>query len=126
MSLLFLSRNTEEGLARAGGGGGPPQALAPHAVALMGTESSGMGAAAAVTYTASLMVPAGRYCNMIEAPWLVNGGHGASLRHHNDPADGDMGAGAPAMATAEFMVKWVNPKIDSALGKYHPRQISTK
>eukprot|EP01047_Picozoa_sp_COSAG01_P010639 COSAG01_NODE_455_length_16792_cov_112.440424_7_plen_154_part_00 len=24
-----------------------------------------------------------RYCNMIEAPWLVNGGHGASFRHHN-------------------------------------------
>ena len=23
------------------------------------------------------------YCNLIEAPWLVNGGHGASLRHHN-------------------------------------------
>eukprot|EP01047_Picozoa_sp_COSAG01_P015519 COSAG01_NODE_778_length_13681_cov_15.265130_3_plen_97_part_00 len=23
------------------------------------------------------------YCNIIEAPWLVNGGHGASLRHHN-------------------------------------------
>ena len=22
------------------------------------------------------------YCNVIEAPWLVNGGHGASLRHH--------------------------------------------
>eukprot|EP01047_Picozoa_sp_COSAG01_P032113 COSAG01_NODE_2307_length_7944_cov_31.370045_1_plen_162_part_00 len=22
-------------------------------------------------------------CNIIEAPWLVNGGHGASLRHHN-------------------------------------------
>jgi hypothetical protein len=22
------------------------------------------------------------YCNIIEAPWLVNGGHGASLRHH--------------------------------------------
>jgi hypothetical protein len=21
------------------------------------------------------------YCNVIEAPWLVNGGHGASLRH---------------------------------------------
>jgi hypothetical protein len=21
-------------------------------------------------------------CNIIEAPWLVNGGHGASLRHH--------------------------------------------
>eukprot|EP01047_Picozoa_sp_COSAG01_P001358 COSAG01_NODE_30_length_36127_cov_41.433234_32_plen_174_part_00 len=21
-------------------------------------------------------------CNVIEAPWLVNGGHGASLRHH--------------------------------------------
>jgi hypothetical protein len=21
-------------------------------------------------------------CNMIESPWLVNGGHGASLRHH--------------------------------------------
>jgi hypothetical protein len=21
-------------------------------------------------------------CNMIEAPWLVNGGHGASVRHH--------------------------------------------
>jgi hypothetical protein len=24
------------------------------------------------------------YCNSVEAPWLVNGGHGASLRHHND------------------------------------------
>eukprot|EP01047_Picozoa_sp_COSAG01_P008056 COSAG01_NODE_312_length_19063_cov_207.879825_19_plen_137_part_00 len=24
-----------------------------------------------------------RYCNISEAPWLVNGGHGASLRHHN-------------------------------------------
>jgi hypothetical protein len=23
-----------------------------------------------------------KYCNIIEAPWLVNGGHGASLRHH--------------------------------------------
>jgi hypothetical protein len=23
------------------------------------------------------------YCNVIEAPWLVNSGHGASLRHHN-------------------------------------------
>jgi hypothetical protein len=23
------------------------------------------------------------YCNSFEAPWLVNGGHGASLRHHN-------------------------------------------
>jgi hypothetical protein len=23
------------------------------------------------------------YCNVIEAPWLVNGGHGASLRCHN-------------------------------------------
>jgi hypothetical protein len=22
--------------------------------------------------------------DFIEAPWLVNGGHGASLRHHND------------------------------------------
>jgi hypothetical protein len=22
-------------------------------------------------------------CNSIEAPWRVNGGHGASLRHHN-------------------------------------------
>jgi hypothetical protein len=22
------------------------------------------------------------HCNIIEAPWLVNGGHGASLRHH--------------------------------------------
>jgi hypothetical protein len=22
------------------------------------------------------------YCNVIEAPWLVNSGHGASLRHH--------------------------------------------
>jgi hypothetical protein len=22
------------------------------------------------------------YCNIIEAPWLVNGGHGASFRHH--------------------------------------------
>eukprot|EP01047_Picozoa_sp_COSAG01_P031657 COSAG01_NODE_2255_length_8070_cov_25.147786_1_plen_122_part_10 len=22
---------------------------------------------------------------LIEAPWLVNGGHGASLRHHNQP-----------------------------------------
>ena len=21
-------------------------------------------------------------CNIIEAPWLVNGGHGASFRHH--------------------------------------------
>jgi hypothetical protein len=27
--------------------------------------------------------PSSHYCNMIEAPWLVNGGHGASLRHHN-------------------------------------------
>eukprot|EP01047_Picozoa_sp_COSAG01_P046896 COSAG01_NODE_4436_length_5025_cov_3.808161_3_plen_379_part_00 len=26
--------------------------------------------------------PAAR-CNVIEAPWLANGGHGASLRHHN-------------------------------------------
>eukprot|EP01047_Picozoa_sp_COSAG01_P058769 COSAG01_NODE_6966_length_3413_cov_7.056427_4_plen_129_part_00 len=31
------------------------------------------------------------YCNAIEAAWLVNGGHGASLRHHTasqvpDPA----------------------------------------
>eukprot|EP01047_Picozoa_sp_COSAG01_P045620 COSAG01_NODE_4218_length_5229_cov_16.645419_7_plen_207_part_00 len=25
---------------------------------------------------------ADHYCNVIEAPWLVNGGHGASLRHH--------------------------------------------
>jgi hypothetical protein len=23
--------------------------------------------------------------DIIEAPWLVNGGHGASLRHHNQP-----------------------------------------
>jgi hypothetical protein len=23
-----------------------------------------------------------RYCNLIEALWLVNGGHGATLRHH--------------------------------------------
>jgi hypothetical protein len=22
------------------------------------------------------------YCNSIEAPWLVHGGHSASLRHH--------------------------------------------
>jgi hypothetical protein len=22
------------------------------------------------------------YCHIIEAPWLVNGGHSASLRHH--------------------------------------------
>jgi hypothetical protein len=27
----------------------------------------------------------GQDCNIIEAPWLVNGGHGASLRHHNQP-----------------------------------------
>eukprot|EP01047_Picozoa_sp_COSAG01_P010710 COSAG01_NODE_458_length_16743_cov_124.609208_17_plen_119_part_00 len=27
-------------------------------------------------------LPGGHYCNLIEAPWLVNGGHGASLRHH--------------------------------------------
>jgi hypothetical protein len=26
------------------------------------------------------------YCDIIEAPWLVNGGHGASLRHHKRPA----------------------------------------
>eukprot|EP01047_Picozoa_sp_COSAG01_P030254 COSAG01_NODE_2105_length_8423_cov_6.483409_7_plen_105_part_00 len=25
---------------------------------------------------------AAAHCNIIEAPWLVNGGHGASLRHH--------------------------------------------
>jgi hypothetical protein len=25
---------------------------------------------------------AGNDCNIIEAPWLVHGGHGASLRHH--------------------------------------------
>jgi hypothetical protein len=24
------------------------------------------------------------YCNIIEAPWLANGGHRASFRHHND------------------------------------------
>jgi hypothetical protein len=23
------------------------------------------------------------YCHIIEAPWLLNGGHGASLRNHN-------------------------------------------
>jgi hypothetical protein len=27
--------------------------------------------------------PSAHYCNIIEAPWLVNGGHGASLRHNN-------------------------------------------
>jgi hypothetical protein len=27
-------------------------------------------------------VPLLDYCNIIEAPWLVSGGHGASLRHH--------------------------------------------
>jgi hypothetical protein len=27
------------------------------------------------------------YCHIIEAPWLVNGGHGASLRHHYAHAD---------------------------------------
>eukprot|EP01049_Picozoa_sp_SAG25_P009556 SAG25_NODE_956_length_4555_cov_2.152603_6_plen_222_part_00 len=27
----------------------------------------------------------GQDCNIIEAPWLVNGGHGASLRHRNQP-----------------------------------------
>jgi hypothetical protein len=32
-------------------------------------------------------------CNIIEAPWLVNGGRGASLRHHNQPAPGRGGAG---------------------------------
>jgi hypothetical protein len=26
------------------------------------------------------------YCNIIEAPWLANGGHRASFRHHNDRA----------------------------------------
>jgi hypothetical protein len=25
-----------------------------------------------------------RYCHMIEAPWLVNGGHGASFRRHDE------------------------------------------
>eukprot|EP01047_Picozoa_sp_COSAG01_P025774 COSAG01_NODE_1641_length_9647_cov_5.299539_2_plen_76_part_00 len=25
-------------------------------------------------------------CDIIVAPWLVNGGHGASLRHHNAAA----------------------------------------
>jgi hypothetical protein len=26
------------------------------------------------------------YCNIIEAPWLANGRHRASFRHHNDRA----------------------------------------
>jgi hypothetical protein len=26
--------------------------------------------------------------SIIEAPWLVNGGHGASLRHHKDTSIG--------------------------------------
>eukprot|EP01047_Picozoa_sp_COSAG01_P077420 COSAG01_NODE_13938_length_1507_cov_1.336627_2_plen_178_part_00 len=30
----------------------------------------------------------GHYCNVIEAPWLVNGRHGASLRHHKRTAGG--------------------------------------
>jgi hypothetical protein len=38
------------------------------------------------THSASARVstrsPGQLHCNMIEAPWLVNGGHGASLRHH--------------------------------------------
>jgi hypothetical protein len=44
--------------------------------------------------------------NMVGAPWLVNGGHGASLRHHNDPRGGarvqacSRGNSQPASATA--------------------------
>jgi hypothetical protein len=36
----------------------------------------------AMTETDSLALQ--HYCNIIEASWLVNGGHGASLRHHTD------------------------------------------
>jgi hypothetical protein len=31
-------------------------------------------------------VPTPHYCNVIEAPWLVNGGHGASLNRHHSVA----------------------------------------
>jgi hypothetical protein len=31
--------------------------------------------------------------HVIEAPWLVNSGHGASLRHHNDPPGEGLGDG---------------------------------
>jgi hypothetical protein len=39
------------------------------------------------TKVATAAAPAGTYhCNIIEAPWLVNGGHGASLNRHAAPA----------------------------------------
>jgi hypothetical protein len=35
---------------------------------------------------AHLHAAAGHYCNIIKAPWLVHGGHSASLKHHKDHA----------------------------------------
>jgi hypothetical protein len=34
------------------------------------------------TFSSLPAPPRQQQCNVIEAPWLVNGGHGASLRHH--------------------------------------------
>jgi hypothetical protein len=36
------------------------------------------------------------YCNIIEAPWLVNGGHGASLRHYSGATHSNLTPPSPA------------------------------
>jgi hypothetical protein len=48
-------------------------------------------------------------CNVIEAPWLVNGGHGATLRHHSGTR-----ARAPVWCSAEEL-RSAAPKNMSAL-----------
>jgi hypothetical protein len=54
----------------------------------------------AETARSATTCPGAPHCNIIEAPWLVNGGHGASLRHHNVTSSPWLEAPALALAAA--------------------------
>jgi hypothetical protein len=49
-------------------------------------------------------------CNVIKAPWLVNGGHGASLRHHNEGSARTGSARTGSAAQASFLPTRFRPQ----------------
>eukprot|EP01047_Picozoa_sp_COSAG01_P007379 COSAG01_NODE_280_length_19520_cov_9.720406_13_plen_363_part_00 len=85
-----------------------PEARRPNARAEMthpdGPSSPASSAAASPRVASS--------CDIIEAPWLVNGGHGASLRHHKGPAT----AGAGGLLLLLPSVRDATPRAPALAG----------
>jgi hypothetical protein len=57
-----------------------------------------------------------QYCNIIEAPWLVNGGHGASLRQGGRAVHAQRGGRPPPRPATSRHLRHILTRTDDAVG----------